>query len=360
MKRLQLLIFCIILIFRSGYCQWSKFDYQPKTATTQPYQIINSIEGNGPSTLPEGAMFGWSLANIGDLNSDGSDDLLVGAIGEPCSNNGTVQVRCGAIYVLFMSANGSTVENYVRITNEINGGPIYLQPNDNFGYAVSRAGDIDGDGVTDLAAGAPGTYTGGSLYLLLMNADGTVREHVLIRGQANGGGPPVKYMGRFASTIAFLGKTLILATSPALIINIGDINKDGRDELAVGMADFAAGESRVFLMSFNANGTVYNYTRLQLKNPQGVLYYPPINADFGYSVSTVGDINGDGVVDIAIGAPRYTDPMSTVQGAGGVFLCIMNDTLEVFDYHILTDISPTSSPGYDVVVSGTLNALLAI
>lgn len=117
------------------------------------------------------------------------------------------------------------------------------------------------------------------------------------------------------------------------------------------MADFAAGESKVFLLSFHSNGTVYNYTQLQLKTPRGVIYTPPINTNFGYSVSTIGDVNGDGVVDIAVGAPGYTDPMSSVRGAGGIFLCIMNSTLEVFDYHILTDVSPTDSPGYDAEVT---------
>lgn len=212
MKNTYLFYLSVTLIFRISSGQWAKYDYQPRTATTQPYQIINSIEGNGPSNLPEGAMFGWSVANIGDLDSDGNDDLVVGAIGESCTlNNGTIGVRCGAIYILFMSANGSTVDHYARITNKLNGGPVFLQSNDNFGYAVSQAGDVDGDGVTDLAAGAPGTYTGGSLYILLMNVNGTVKKHVLIRGEENGGGPPVKYMGRFASTIAHLGTIMIVA-----------------------------------------------------------------------------------------------------------------------------------------------------
>lgn len=152
-------------------------------------------------------MFGWSVANIGDLNDDSHEDLVVGAIGETCMhNNGSIAVRCGAIYILFMGNNESSVEYSVRITNNLNGGPIYLQPNDNFGYAVGKAGDIDGDGIVDLAVGAPGTYTGGSLYILFMNTDGTARDHVMIRGEENGNGPPVKYMGRFASSIAYLGK----------------------------------------------------------------------------------------------------------------------------------------------------------
>ena len=195
----------MLLFLAPSFCQWNKYDYQPETSTTQPYQIINSVEGNGPS-LSDGAMFGWSVANIGDLDGDGSNELAVGAIGETCMSNETEsQSRCGAVYILFMGRNRTTVLRSVRITNEVNGGPRYLRANDNFGHGIAPAGDIDGDGIVDLAVGAPGTYTGGSLYILFMEVDGSARSYTLIRGQVNGNGPPVKFMGRFASSMAYLG-----------------------------------------------------------------------------------------------------------------------------------------------------------
>ena len=128
------------------------------------------------------------------------------------------------------------------------------------------------------------------------------------------------------------------------------MNQDGRDELAVSMADFAAGESKVFIMNFHPNGTVFTYRELILKNPQGQIYTPPINTAFGYSITTMGDINGDGVVDIAVGAPQHSDPAGVSRG-GAVYVCIMNDTLEVFDYRLITDVSPDNAADTYMVVS---------
>lgn len=127
------------------------------------------------------------------------------------------------------------------------------------------------------------------------------------------------------------------------------MNNDGRDDLAVGMADFAAGASRVYIMSFNPNGTVFNYTELILKNPAGEVFTPPINSDFGYSISLIGDNNGDGVMDLAVGSPKYTDPSGVIEG-GAVFVCIMNDTLEVFDFYLITNVSPDDAPGFEMEV----------
>mmetsp|Transcript_14591 Transcript_14591/g.21995 ORF Transcript_14591/g.21995 Transcript_14591/m.21995 type:complete len:544 (+) Transcript_14591:120-1751(+) len=315
---LVLLAVCVCVV----ECVWMKYDYQVSSQFTKPFQIINSAHGNGP-TLPEGAMFGFSVANLGDLNGDSVEDFVVGAIGESCSDDdGAELVRCGAVYILFMR-QGALVESHVRITNLLNGGPQYLQANDNFGHGVAPAGDVDGDGIVDLVVGAPGTYTGGSLYVFFMNSNGTARSHTLIRGAENGNGPPVKHMGRFASSMA----------------NIGDLDLDGKDEVAVGMADFASGRSRVYILSFHTNGTVSTYKELILQKFDGSVYTPLINTDFGYAIANVGDINGDGIDDVAVGARKNTDPKGVVEG-GAIYVCMMNTSKEVLDFNILTDASP--------------------
>ena len=118
---------------------------------------------------------------------------------------GQLLPRCGAVYVLFMREN-ATVKSSVRITKQVNGGPQWLRSNDNFGHGVAPAGDLNGDGITDLAVGAPGTYTGGSLYILYMHKNGSSYDFALIRGPENGNGPPVHYQGRFASSVNNIGK----------------------------------------------------------------------------------------------------------------------------------------------------------
>jgi hypothetical protein len=124
-----------------------------------------------------------------------------------CERTGFGQLlpRCGAVYVLFMREN-ATVKSYTRITREINGGPQWLRSNDNFGHGLASAGDVDGDGVVDLAVGAPGTYTGGSLYVLFMQRNGSSSHFSLIRGASNGNGPPVHHQGRFSSSVNNIGE----------------------------------------------------------------------------------------------------------------------------------------------------------
>lgn len=119
--------------------------------------------------------------------------------------DGQLMPRCGAVYVLFMRQN-ATVKSSKRITAGVNGGPSWLRSNDNFGHGVAPAGDLNGDGVMDLAVGAPGTYTGGSLYILFMDRSGSSTGFSLIRGGENGNGPPVHHQGRFASSVNNIGE----------------------------------------------------------------------------------------------------------------------------------------------------------
>ena len=107
---------------------------------TTPYVKINKWEGNGPSQLTNYSFFGCSVANIGDLDKDGIDDLAVGARGEssfmPQTINGNdteyvEQLNAGAIYILFLTDIG-TVRDSVRIGSSENGGPA-LYVDDQFG-----------------------------------------------------------------------------------------------------------------------------------------------------------------------------------------------------------------------------------
>ena len=96
----------------------------------------------------------------------------------------------GAVYVLFMNANG-TVKSSQKIASGTGGGPT-LANGDHFGSSVASLGDLDGDGVTDLAVGAIGDATGrtnrGAVYVLFMNANGTVKSSQKI-ASGIGGGP---------------------------------------------------------------------------------------------------------------------------------------------------------------------------
>jgi hypothetical protein len=111
-------------------------------------------------------------------------DLAVGAWGD--DTGGTNR---GAVHVLFMNTDG-TVSSSVKIASGTNGGPT-LTNGDKFGTSVASIGDLDGDGVLDLAVGAYQDDTGGTdrgaIYILFMNTDGTVSSSVKIASGTNGG-----------------------------------------------------------------------------------------------------------------------------------------------------------------------------
>ena len=115
---------------------------------------INSSTTNGP-TLANADKFGDSVANIGDLDGDGVNDLAVGAYAddEGCS-------ECGAVHIIFMNTDGS-VDSTVEINDSTTNGPT-LTNSDRFGISVANIGDLDGDGVNDLAVGANDDDEGGS------------------------------------------------------------------------------------------------------------------------------------------------------------------------------------------------------
>jgi len=241
-------------------------------------QKIASTGTVGLTFSPPGDLFGTSVASLGDLDGDGVTDLAVGAIFD-----GTGGTKRGAVYVVFLKADG-TVKSSLKIADNTNGGPT-LANNDYFGGAVASVGDLDGDGVTDLAVGAKGDDTDGFLrgavYVLFLNADGTVKSSLKIANNTNGG-PILADGDQFGASVA----------------SLGDLDGDGVTELAVGAGANAGGA--VHMLFLNANGTVKNKLKIASTTNGG-----PLLADgdsFGSSVASLGDLDGDGVTDLAVGA----------------------------------------------------------
>lgn len=255
---------------------------------------------NGAPTLVNGDSFGWSVASLGDLDGDGVTDLAVGARSDGTGSR-------GAVYVQFMNSNG-TVKSRVKIASGTNGGPT-LADYDHFGGSVASLGDLDGDGVIDLAVGAYRDDTGGSnrgaVHVLLMNANGTVKSSLKIASDTNGG-PTLADGDFFGNSVA----------------SLGDLDGDGVNDLAVGAygddtGSFQRGAVHVFFL--NANGSVKSTTKIANDTNGG----PTLGATglFGTSVTSLGDLDGDGVTDLAVGAYRDATGGS---GRGVVYVLNLN------------------------------------
>ena len=271
----------------------------------EPFQKISDTEGNFTGILDNSDFFGNSVANIGDLNNDGVQDIVVGSY-----DDGDGGSDRGAIWILFLNIDG-TVKAHQKISDTQGNFTGTLDDNDSFGSSVTSLGDLDGDGVKDIAVGAYRDADGGSgrgaVWILFMNSDGTVKAHQKISDT----------QGNFTGTLDdsdYFGSS---------VTSLGDLDGDGVKDIAVGAeGDNDGGLSRgaIWILFLNIDGTVKAHQKISDTegNFTGILD----NSDyFGSSVTFLGDLDGDGVKDIAVGAYGDADGGS---GRGAVWILFMN------------------------------------
>ncbi len=254
-------------------------------------QKISSTEGGFTGTLLSGDMFGSSVAALGDLDGDGVTDMVVGAERD---NDGSVNSSRGAVWILFMNSDG-TVKGDQKISQTAGGFTGKLDSSDNFGTSVATLGDLNGDGIPDLAVGAPNDddtiFRGlnkGAVWILFLNADGTVKEHQKISDNSGG-------FSRTLDGDDFFGGS---------VTTLGDLDGDGVTDLAVGATgddDGTSNAGAVWVLLLNTDGTVKGHQKITVGNG-GFAGSLSGSGLFGKSVTTLGDLDGDGVVDFAVGA----------------------------------------------------------
>lgn len=243
--------------------------------TTQwgPDGFVKIEEGLGGffANLDPGDRFSRDHDVIGDLNGDGVLDLVVGARSD---DDGATDA--GAVYILFMNNNG-TVQSNQKISMLEGDFTETLNAGNFFGYGVAGIGDYDGDSIPDIAVSSP-VPPNRAIYIIHLNSNGTVKDFVK------------------NSNITAQGLSAI-----------GDLNGDGRIDLVacdpgsdIGGTDIGA----IRILFFNSAS--------QVISPQTVLINPTsggfgsgldsLDQFGGREVAMLGDIDGDGTKELAVGA----------------------------------------------------------
>ena len=176
-RRLQLFI---LLFAACSLLFHSPPDFEAFAATNSDGTVKSTVEidDDDVSIIDNNDLFGWSVENIGDLDGDGVKDIAAGAIYDGTGGN-----KKGAVHIMFMESDGS-VKSTAVINDSTENGPD-LTGGDQFGYSVEHLGDLDGDGVNDLAVGAlgedgDGGDNRGAVHIMYMNTDGSVDSTVEI------------------------------------------------------------------------------------------------------------------------------------------------------------------------------------
>ena len=332
--------------------------------------------------LDSGDRFARDHDAIGDVNSDGVIDYVIGARSDDDGG-----VDAGAVYILFMNNDGSVLFNQ-KISMLEGGFNETLNAGNFFGYGVAGIGDYDNDGIPDIAVSSP-VPPNNSLYIIHLSEDGTVKdfvknENIIAQGLSAIGdinndnkidlvacnpGSDDGGSNRGAIDILFLndssevlyGNTVTISSTQGSFgegledndqfggreaAMLGDMDNDGAIELAVGAFMSDGGKGAIWILSLDS--TTFNVVSkvkiteglndftetLDIEtNPNGT-----IGAQFGHAMCVAGDIDGDGIKELITGANQ--------QDEGNGYILYLNSDKTVKSYD---KISATEG-GFDLVL----------
>ena len=269
---------------------------------------VTSVQAGVPADVTaDGEEFGGAVTGLRDLDGPGpsAGAMAVGAIGD---NDGGV--NRGAVFIVYLDAAGGFLSS-TKISDTAGNFTAVLENNDGIGEDVADLGDFDGTGpaVRSLAVSSvednDGGTASGAVYLLHLNANGTVNNWSKISRTSGGLTAPITNYDNFGTAV----------------VALGDLDGTGPSHRAIAVSagsDDGPGFNRgaVYVLFLNAAGSVLSYQEISSTAGGSIGAQLDDDDEFGSALTALGDIDGSGGAgQVLVSGVGYDDDGGLQRGA---------------------------------------------